>query len=65
MPMLMENSKHETAFVVITKDEYESMKETIEVLSDREIAEQIKESTVAKKTGKVRKFEDVAKELGI
>lgn len=65
MPMLMENSKHETSFMVITKDEYESMKETIEVLSDKEIAEQIKESAVAKKAGKVRKFEDVAKELGI
>ena len=49
--------------ITISTDEYESMKETIEVLSDADLMEQLEES---KKNGtKVRDFEDLAKELGI
>ena len=44
-------------------DEYESMKETIEVLSDVDIMKQLEEGK--KSTAKVRDFEDLAKELGI
>lgn len=65
MPILMESPKHETSFVVISRDEYDSMKETIEILSDKELMEQVKESKIAKENGKIRSFEDVAEELGI
>ena len=55
--------KHQAGWITISTDEYESMKETIEVLSDVDLMEQLEES---KKSGtKVRDFEDLAKELGI
>ena len=41
----------EKPLVVISIEEYESMKETLEVLSDREIMEQIKESERARMKG--------------
>lgn len=41
------------------------MRKTNEVLSDKELMEQIGESDAAKKLGKVRSFEEVMKELGI
>jgi len=55
--------KHQAGWITISTDEYDSMKETIEVLSDVDIMQQLEEG---KKEGtKVRNFEDVAKELGI
>ncbi len=55
--------KHQTGWITISADEYESMKETIEVLSDADIMQQLEEG---KKEGtKIRDFEDLAKELGI
>lgn len=54
--------KHQAGWITISTDEYESMKETIEVLSDVDIMEQLEEG---KKKGKVRDFEELAKELGI
>ncbi len=65
MPLQLESSRHETSFLVISKDEYDSMRETIEILSDKELMEQIRESDSAKKAGKVRNFEELAKELDI
>ncbi len=55
--------KHQTDWITISTDEYESMKETIEVLSDVDIMEQLEEGK--KKGTKVRDFEDLARELGI
>ncbi len=55
--------KHQTGWITISTDEYESMKETIEVLSDVDIMKQLEESK--KSTTKVRDFEDLAEELGI
>ncbi len=55
--------KHQTGWITISTDEYESMKETIEVLSDTDIMEQLEEGK--KEGNKVRDFEDLAKELGI
>ncbi len=55
--------KHQTGWITISIDEYESMKETIEVMSDIDIMKQLEESK--KNTTKVRDFEDLAKELGI
>ncbi len=55
--------KHQTSWITISTDEYESMKETIDVLSDADIMKQLEEG---KRDGtKVRDFEDLAKELGI
>ncbi len=55
--------KHQTGWITISIDEYESMKETIEVLSDVDIMKQLEEGK--KCTTRVRDFEDLAKELGI
>jgi PHD/YefM family antitoxin component YafN of YafNO toxin-antitoxin module len=55
--------KHQTGWITISTDEYESMKETIEALSDVDIMKQLEEGK--KSTAKVRDFEDLAKELGI
>jgi len=55
--------KHQSGWITISTDEFESMKETIEVLSDIDIMKQLDE---AKKNGtKVRDFEELAEELGI
>jgi PHD/YefM family antitoxin component YafN of YafNO toxin-antitoxin module len=53
--------KHQTGWITISMDEYESMGETIEVLSDIDIMKQLEEG----KKAKVRDFENFAKELGI
>ncbi len=55
--------KHQTGWITISMDEYESMNETIEVLSDVDIMKQLEEGK--KSATKVRDFEDLAKELGI
>ena len=55
--------KHQTGWITISIDEFESMKETIEVLSDIEIMKQLEEGK--KDDTKVRDFEDLAEELGI
>ncbi len=55
--------KHQAGWITISTDEYDSMKETIEVLSDAVIMIQLEEGK--KKGAKVRDFEDLAKELGI
>ncbi len=55
--------KHQAGWITISTDEYESMKETVEVLSDADIMKQLEEGK--KKGAKVRDFEELAKELGI
>ena len=54
---------HETGWVTISTDEYESMIRTIEILSDKDIMEQIAEGK--KDNVKIMDFEELAKELGI
>ena len=55
--------KHQSGWITISTDEYESMKETIEVLSDIYIMEQLEKG---KKDGtKARDFEELAEELRI
>ena len=50
--------KHQSGWITISTDEYESMKETIEVLSDIDIMKQLEEG---KKDGtKARDFEELA-----
>lgn len=54
-------AEHKAKWVTISEDEYESMKRTIEVLSDKDIMTQLKES----KNAKSRPWKDVKKELGL
>ncbi|HII98890.1 MAG TPA: hypothetical protein HA272_06495 [Methanoregula sp.] len=57
------HGKHETEWITISKDEYDSLNRTIEILSDKELMGQLR-SSKAKNTGS-RDFEEVAQELGI
>lgn len=57
------HGKHETEWVTISKDEYESMNRTIEVLSDKDLMIQIKKGKI--KNVKSKDFEEVATELAI
>jgi PHD/YefM family antitoxin component YafN of YafNO toxin-antitoxin module len=63
MNKVLVHGRHETEWVTISKDEYESMNKTIEILSDKELMAQIKKGK--QKNVKSRDFEEVAKELGI
>ena len=53
--------KHQSGWITVSTDEYESMKETIEVLSDIDIIKQLEEGK--KDSTKVRDFEELAEEL--
>jgi len=63
MNKMLVHTRHETEWVTISKDEYESMNKTIEILSDKDLMTQIKKGK--QKNVKSRDFEEVAKELGI
>ena len=62
MQKILVHGKHETEWVTISKDEYDSMNRTIEVLSDKDLMAQLKKSKA--KNVKSRDFEEVAKEWG-
>ena len=59
----MVHGKHETEWITISVDEYESMKRTIDVLTDKDLMAQIKRGQ--QKNVKSRDFNEVAQELGI
>ena len=63
MNNMLVRGKHETGWVTISQDEYESMNKTIEILSDKDLMAQIKKGK--QKNVKSRDFDEVAKELGI
>lgn len=63
MNNILIHGSHETEWVTISRDEYDSMNKTIEILSDRELMLQIKKGK--QNVVKSRDFEEVAKELGI
>ena len=63
MNEVVRSGKHQTEWITISLDEYESMKRTIEVLSDEDLMSQIKEGR--KKGVKILDFEELAKELEI
>lgn len=54
---------HEAEWITISTDEYESMRRTIEILSDKDLMKQIEEGR--KDGAKVTDFEELASELGI
>lgn len=55
-------AEHKAHWITISSDEYESMKSTIEVLSDSELIEQIKESRDDHKAGNFKTLHDLMKE---
>ncbi|NJD51489.1 MAG: hypothetical protein FIB07_01325 [Candidatus Methanoperedens sp.] len=55
--------KDQSSWITISTDEYESIKETIEILSDIDIIKQLEKGK--KDSTKVRDFEELAEELGI
>jgi PHD/YefM family antitoxin component YafN of YafNO toxin-antitoxin module len=63
MNKVLVHGRHETEWVTISKDEYDSMNRTIEVLADRNLMAQIKQGK--SKNVKSRDFEEVTQELGI
>jgi len=63
MNKLLVHGKHETEWITISKDEYESMNRTIELLSDHDIMIQLNKGK--QKNTQSRDFEEVAQELGI
>ena len=54
--------EHKARWVTISSDEYESMKSTLEVLSDPELLEQLKESREDFKAGRFKTLQDLLKE---
>ena len=60
-PMLM-GGEHKTKWVTISLDEYDSMRRTIEVLSDKDLLRQIIKSESDIKAGRVSKWKDFMKE---
>ena len=55
-------TEHKAHWVTISSDEYESMKSTLEVLSDSELIDQIKESREDYNSGIFKKLHDLMKE---
>ncbi len=54
----------EPAAVIISADQYDSMKETDEILADKELMKAIRQGEKELKEGKFYDWEDVKKELG-
>ena len=55
--------KHEAGWITISTDEYESMKSTLEILSDPKLRIDALKGKEQAKKGKTRKLADIAKEL--
>lgn len=63
MNNVLVRGRHETEWVTISRDEYESMNQTIEILSDKDLMTQIRKGR--QKDVKSRDLEEVTKELGL
>ncbi len=63
MAVLHETKPIKTSYVTITREEYESMKATIDVLSDTGLMKQIIESKNAVNEGRVKNWDDLKKEI--
>ncbi len=57
--------KHETRWVTISMDEYESMKRTLEILSDPKMRREALKGKKQANTGKTEKLNAVLKEFGV
>ncbi len=63
MTQLQMHGEHKAAWVTISTDEYESMKATIEVLSNSKLMKQIMESEEDIKMGRTKNLDDLIKGL--
>ena len=63
MSSLQMLGKHEAYWVTISSDEYDSMKATIEALSDPEVMEQLKKSESDVKAGRKKSWDEFVKEF--
>jgi PHD/YefM family antitoxin component YafN of YafNO toxin-antitoxin module len=61
----LSQSKHETEWVTISLDEYESMKATIETLSNCEAVDKIRRGEKELQAGRGKDLEKLKKELGL
>lgn len=52
MDVIHESPPHKTTYVTISRDEYESMKATIETIEDPEVMEQLRKSAQDIKDGR-------------
>lgn len=59
----MAHGKHETGWITISMDEYESMKATLEILSDPEAMEAIRRGEKDIAEGRAKTLEQVKMEL--
>ena len=53
------HGEHRARWVTISSDEYESMKSTIEVLSDNELLKQMRESREDYRLGRFKKLSEL------
>jgi len=63
MPKLKMEGKHEALWVTISSDEYESLKATIETLSDIEVMEQLRKSEEDIRIGRTRSWDEFVNEF--
>ena len=56
-------SKHETEWITLSLDEYESMKATIETLTSSEAMRKIRKGEEDLRVGKFKELEDIKKEF--
>lgn len=60
----LKNGSHETEWVTISADEYDSMVSTLEILSNPKAVAKIKQGEKERLEGKMKSVEQVKKELG-
>lgn len=61
----MKNGLHETEWVTISADKYESMVSTLEILSSPKAVEKIRKGEKERLAGKMKSVEQLKKELGL
>jgi antitoxin YefM len=59
------NRNGRPAAVLISADEYEALEETLEILSDEETMEALRQSEEDVRAGRVINWEDLKRELGL
>ena len=75
LPTLVDNAKKKLdeyiitvkgtpAAILLSIDEYESLRETLEIMSDKKLMKELKEAEEDVKAGRVYTWEEVQKELG-
>ncbi|MBI2173344.1 MAG: hypothetical protein HYT73_04040 [Candidatus Aenigmarchaeota archaeon] len=65
MSEIIFKGKHESAWITISTDEYESMLATIETLSNPDAMKKIKKGEKERLEGKLKSLEHIKKELDI